>query len=385
MMKKNKKVSQKKQSKSKFKTKLRKAIQKNLMVKAGFNARPANIAASLIVGLVSIVSGVLQKYLAPSLNDHNQNDSNVRAIQRFLSSTYLDYRLYSQMLFSMLQINEKVTIVIDRTNWDFGKKHINIFAAGILVKSHSSNQYFAVPIVWEVFEKKGITNTEERKQLMNKIIALIGVENIAMILADREFIGEAWIQYLYRNAIPFIIRTRNNMYVEHDGEKVKTSDLFAELKYQEKRMYQVQIDGIPVTLAGAKSVDGELVIAMASRIEGDPLSAYRLRWLIELFFKSIKSGSFNLEQTHMTDPARIKMLFALIAYATILAVQAGKARDQHKKIKTKNHGRPAVSLFTYGLSLLRSLIHGVIPKELHTLFESDPTIHNLHFLCISGG
>jgi hypothetical protein len=384
MMKKSTKIFPKKQAKNKFKAKLRKAIQRNLMLNAGFNARPANIAASLIVGLVSVVSGVWQKYLASSLNDHSQNDSNIRAIQRFLSSTYLDYHLYSRMLFGMLQINGKVTIVIDRTNWDFGKKHINIFVAGILVKSLSGNQYFAVPIVWEVFDKKGITNTEERKQLMNKVIALIGVENIEMILADREFIGEAWVQYLYQNAIPFIIRTRNNMYVEHEDNKVKVCDLFTELKPKEKRVYQVKIDGISVTLAGTKSVDGELVIAMASRIEGDPLSAYRLRWLIELFFKSIKSGSFNLEQTHMTDPARIKTLFALIAYATVLAVQAGRLRDQHKKIKVKNHGRPAFSLFAYGLALLKSLIQGIIPRELHTLFEHNSKTPDLHFLYAQG-
>lgn len=382
MMKKRRKVSKKKQAKKNFKAKLRKAIRKNLTKHLNWNLRFANFASTLIVGLISIVAGVWQKKLALAIGGEKQNDSNTKAVQRFLCNAYLNYGLYSQMLYTMLQIKEKVIVVIDRTNWDFGKKHINIFVAAILVKSFHGSQSFVVPVVWEVYDKKGISNTEERKRLMNKVIALVGIQNIEMILADREFIGEEWIQYLYKNTIPFVIRVRNNMYVEHEGKEVKICNLFADVKYKEKLSYSVKIDGVDVTLVGTRSVEGELVVAIASGVAGDPLNEYRLRWLIELFFKSIKSRSFNIEETHMTDPERIKLLFALISYATVLAVQAGRVRDHHKKIMRKNHGRPTYSLFTYGLDLLRDLFCGVIPKYLIDFFNLNPAICNFHDLSL---
>ena len=378
MMKKTKKTSSKKQAKNNFKAKLRKAIRRNLRKEVGLNPRVAHFAGTLIVGLMSFVAGVWHKKLALAFGGDNQPESNVRAVQRFFSNTYLNYHLYSCMLYNMLQIQGKATIIIDRTNWDFGKKHINIFVAAVLVKSYTGKQSFAVPIVWEVFDKKGNTNTEERKNLMDKIIALIGTDNIEMVLADREFIGEKWVQYLHQHKIPFLIRTRNNVYVEYEGKEVQVCDLFADVRHQEKCSYSVKIDGVPVTLVGTRSVEGELVIAMAFKIDGDPLDGYRLRWLIELFFKSIKTRSFNLEETHMVHPERIKLLFALISYATVLIVQAGIVNDQHKRIKIKNHGRPTYSLFTYGLDLLRTLFRGVVPNYLVAFFDLNPNAHDFH-------
>ena len=88
----------------------------------------------------------------------------------------------------------------------------------------------------------------------------------------------------------------------------------------------------------------------------DPLSEYRLRWLIELFFKSVKSKGFNLEETHMTDPDKLKKLFALIALATVYTVQAGILKHCYvKKIEIKKHGRAVYSFFTYGLDFIRDL------------------------------
>ena len=160
------------------------------------------------------------------------------------------------------------------------------------------------------------------------------------------------------------------MYVMHDGKRVNASSLFTEVKYNEKLLYSVTLNDIQVQLAGTRSIEGELVVVIASmEVPGDLLSTYRLRWLIELFFKSIKSQGFNIEDTHMTDPARIKLLFALISYATVLVVQAGMIRNHVKKIKIKNHGRPTFSLFTYGLDLWRTLFRGTVPSYFRKFLD----------------
>lgn len=302
------------------------------------------------------------------MDSNNQVESDIRKIQRFFCKAYINYHFFSIMLYQMLGIRGKVTIIIDRSNWDYGKSHINILVAAALYRCPGSSQCSAIPIVWEVFNKNGNSNICERKMLMHRLIDIIGKENIAVVLADREFIGHGWIQFLHEQDMPFIIRVRKNMYVEYAGKRVKASDLFPSIKYKEKREFNVILDDIPVRLVATKSIEGELVIVIASmNITDDPLSQYRLRWLIELFFKSIKSRGFNLEETHMTDPEKIKKLFALVALATLIAVQAGIIRNHFKKISIKNHGRPTYSLFTYGLDFIRSLFRGKISKFFRTL------------------
>ena len=378
MMKQSKKNTQKKQSKKNVKKKLLRKIRSDLVNNLGWNTSTANRAGSLIIGLLSTAS-VWHKRIVEAMMNANQIESDVRATQRFFASTHIDYNQYSRMIYDMLKIGGKITIVLDRTNWKFGRVHINIFVATVLCKAEGQDQSFAVPIVWDVLDKAGTSNTQERKKLMREILAIVGSENIEVVLADREFIGHEWIQFLLENSIPFIIRIRNDMYVMHGGKRVNASSLFTGVKYNEKLIYSVTFNGIQVQLAGTRSIEGELVVVIASmEVPGDLLNTYRLRWLIELFFKSIKSQGFNIENTHMTDPARIKLLFALISYATMLVVQAGMVRNHVKKIKVKNHGRPTYSLFTYGLDLWRTLFRGTVPSYFRRFLDlllTPPKIH----------
>jgi hypothetical protein len=241
----------------------------------------------------------------------------------------------------------------------FGKSNINIFVAATLYQKSYLQQAFAVPLVWEVFSKKGNTNTSERKHLMNRLFDVVGKKNIKEILADREFIGNEWLNFLHDNEVPFVVRIKKTANVEYNGKLIAVLELVGTVKRDEKRYFEVKLHGIPVKLAATRSIDGQLVIVVASQnIVGDPLGEYRLRYLIELFFKSAKSKGFNLEDTHMTDPMRIKVLFAFIALATICAVRVGVIRHRFKKIPVKNHGRPEFSLFTYGLDCIKALFRG---------------------------
>ena len=376
--KKNSKKNNQKNSKKKFLKGLKRTLTKNF----GWKKSMASIVATLVCGLIS-VGGVWHKKLAQSMNSENQVESDIRKIQRFFCKAYINYHFFSLMLFQMMDFRRKVTIILDRTNWDYGKSHINIFVAAAIYKYPGLSQSFAVPLVWEVFNKKGNSHTQERKLLMQKLLDIVGKNNIEMILADREFIGNEWMQFLDENKIPYIIRIKQNMYVEYKGKRIQVLTLCSTVSYRRKLKFNVVIDGLEVQLCATRSIEGELVIVAASMdIADDPLDQYRLRWLIELFFKSIKSKGFNLEETHMTDPERIKTLFSLIALTTLLTVQAGIVRHHFKKIPIKNHGRPTFSLFTYGLDFLRALFRGTIPHfstEFYPLLFSPPN-ENFLFL-----
>jgi len=269
------------------------------------------------------------------------------------------------MIHQLLGIKGKLTIILDRTNWDYGESHINIFVAAVLYQQAGMHQNFAVPLAWEVFDKKGNSNTIERRRLMRQLFKVVGKKNIEVVLADREFIGDEWLNFLHENEIPFIVRIKKMMFVEYLGKRINALGLFALVKYKEKLLFNVKLNNVPVQLAGTRSVDGALVIVAASmNVAGDPLDQYRLRWMIELFFKSAKTKGFNIEETHMTKPVRIKSMFALVALASACAVLAGAVRHHLKKIPVKNHGRPEFSLFTYGLDFIQELFRGTDPSRL---------------------
>lgn len=332
----------------------------------------AHFIARITCGLLSN-NGIWLKRIAQASDRDDGNikvASEVKKLERFFNDFNIDYHAFSSMLYAMLNIKGKLTIMLDRTNWDFGKKHINIFVITVLYQTPDGKS-FAIPLVWEVFDKKGNSNTQERQDIMQRLFDVVGKENIDCVLGDREFIGDKWLQFLAENKIPFILRIRNNMYVQIDEKRIRVDTLVESIDTQKKIRFNVTINGLPVQLAATKSKDNELVVVIASMdVVDDPLNYYRLRWLIELFFKSIKSQGFRLEDTHMTNPAKIKKLFALIALATLYAVQAGVIRHYVvKKIPIKNHGRPSYSLFTYGLDFLRALFSGEMPSIFSAIFD----------------
>ena len=72
--------------------------------------------------------------------------------------------------------------------------------------------------------------------------------------------------------------------------------------------------------------------------------------------KALKSSGFNIEDTHLTDVARIEKLFALVLIAFTWAYKAGVYLDSLCPIKTKRHGRKVKSLFKYGFNFIAKLL-----------------------------
>jgi hypothetical protein len=359
---------------------LKEGIRAQLMEKMGWSFGNADKASDVTIGLLTS-GGVWHKKIAQGIISEHLTWSEIRRIQRFFETMVIDYKAFGKMICSMLALGYKVRIILDRTNWKFGKKNINIFVATVICDNFESKQSFAVPIVWEMLEKQGISNTAERKTIMQQVMDIVGRDNIEVVMGDREFIGEEWISFLLDEMLPFIMRIRGSIYVEYKGKKALVKTLCKDLRIGEKREWIVKLNGKKIRLAATLSKDGELVAVIASLdVQGSLLTEYRLRWLIELFFKSIKSRGFNIEETHMTDPSKIKVLFAMLAYATALSVQAGIVRDYFDPIEIKNHGRPTYSLFTYGFDVIREMMRGAIPRFMTQIRRIRHLLPNCPFL-----
>ena len=100
-------------------------------------------------------------------------------------------------------------LVMDRSNWKRGKKNINLLTMGILWHN------CFIPLVWKQLNKRGNSNFSERKSLMRRFIKLWkkmgkSIKNMTLV-ADREFIGPEWLNYLHQQGALFVFRLRENL------------------------------------------------------------------------------------------------------------------------------------------------------------------------------
>jgi hypothetical protein len=132
-------------------------------------------------------------------------ESRYRRLQRFIKIK-LDFISCAKMIVNILQINtKKMTIILDRTNWKFGKKHINFLYLAVNWNG------IGVPLFWCLLrdKKQGNSNYEDRLSLINRCKQAFGPESIGAIVGDREFIGKKWVEFLKNHDIPFVLRLKD--------------------------------------------------------------------------------------------------------------------------------------------------------------------------------
>ena len=120
----------------------------------------------------------------------SQIKSGYRKLQRFFANTVICPTCLAKLIVNLAKIDgKKWVLVLDRTNWKFGKLNINIL---VLAVDHFG---IAVPILWRLLDNNGgSSNSMQRKDLMNRFMKIFGVEHIAHLLGDREFIGDEWLK-----------------------------------------------------------------------------------------------------------------------------------------------------------------------------------------------
>ena len=164
----------------------------------------------------------------------------------------------AKLVIKLLSIEKPFVISVDRTDWYLGETPLNILMLSLVYKQ------IAFPLRWIVLEKKGLSNTEERIELLERYLKIFSKDSICFVTADREFIGRDWFRYLKRKSIPFRIRTRENLKVENSrrNKTVKVKNLFRNTKagvaslLSGKRRVLVE----EMFLMGVRTFDGESML-----------------------------------------------------------------------------------------------------------------------------
>lgn len=278
-------------------------------------------------------------------------------------------------------------LALDGTSWELGNKKIHLLTLSIVIDGVS------IPICWEDLDKGGISNYAERKSLIDRACRWYNLRGM-ILLADREYIGEQWFNYLVNKGLDFIIRIRKNIYKEYvDNQRSGHHPNFKHQRWRYiglereafKSQYygcgvakQIQIDEKKYTFVvfkNPKPSAKEPLLYFLSTLKNKKkiVKDYPIRWSIECCFKHLKSNGFNLEDLNLKQAAKIKLMMAIVTFLYVLCIHQGLiAYKTIKKsdIKKYTDGKItlAISIFRKGKAIVKGKFHH-LPSFLQYLVD----------------
>ena len=304
--------------------------------------------------------------VAQALNDEVKASSNETRIQDFFREVDVDYEQLAILLAMFLPKRGKVTLCIDRTEWDFGKCQVNILM--VIVRC----RHVSIPLYFEMLDNNsGNSNTDDRIGLLRKCIKLLG-SRIGLFLADREFIGHRWLKFLKDQGIHFCVRVpRHHKITRYIGieERIETVE---QLLGQRKSLHlsACMVDGVWANIYAQRLSDGDLLFLLGTPKPRLLNQLYKKRWRIECFFQNIKRRGFDLESTHLKDLEKLKKLVALVCIAYAMVANIGlSACLKGDGIPVKNHGYKANSFSRKGIDLVREGLRRVWKRNFQIFLD----------------
>jgi hypothetical protein len=176
-----------------------KSFVKTLAQTLNWHKERCETFSSLVLGLIN--QGNVQHHaLSLSLPaSSGLLKSRLERIRRFFAYQNIDYQAFAlAMVLAVFKKVPKMHLILDRTNWKFGKKDINYLVLTGTIGS------VTVPLFWSLLDHQGCSNASQRIHLLEQFKQTFGLDNILSFTADREFIGKEWLSYLCDHDIPFL-------------------------------------------------------------------------------------------------------------------------------------------------------------------------------------
>lgn len=249
-----------------------------------------------------------------------------------------------------MSLEPPFVLCLDRTEWQFGKRWLNVLMLSVATDSVS------IPLLWLVLEKKGCSNFGERKKLFKEYIKVFGAASVRYLCADREFADKAFLKYLHEKRINFRIRLKQNAQITDKGGRRMRADKLLQTSRPDEvlncRRWR-KLWNLRVAIAAVRREQNELVIVVSSEASGVILAEYAVRWQIETLFGCLKTHGFCLEESHLTEAEQVSKLLGLLNPAFCWSLLAGQSVCRKKPLGFKKHKRLEKSVFRVGFDYLR--------------------------------
>ncbi len=315
----------------------------------------------LIEGVIKSRSVVFSE-IADKIDRPIKTESIERRIQDFFQKVEIDYLQLMPYFLSFVH-HGRLTLSIDRTEWDFGSTQVNVLCVVANIGK------MAVPVYFEVLDNNsGNSNQGDRIKLFARIVRLIGVDRIEMLIMDREFIGGEWLRWLKENAVCFCVRVpKHHKILMPDGEWARAEELFEDGGHT--LLANVVVDGAVVNCCVSSDSKGELLFLIGTSKPHLLKKTYRRRWGIEVFFQALKGRGFNMEDSCLRSLEKYRKLFAVVSMAYTICWAAGIEEGKTNPVRPKKHGYPQYSVFRRGLNLMRKFYKKQIVEPIQNIFH----------------
>lgn len=344
------------------------ALQQILRPHVGLSKSRLETLCLIVVGMVSART-VNLSHLACERPTTALVASTYRRLQRFFQHVRLGQDWSAPLVIGLLGLDGPWRLALDRTQWKLGALDVNILMLAVVTRRAR------VPLIWSVLDNNGgVSDTRARIALMRRYLAIFGGEPmerqwserhwrtfVRLLLADREFVGFEWMDFLNENNVPFAIRVKEKMIVAtEDGRRLALGSLLRRCRGVRTFRAALGRDDASgllwLNFAARRLKGGELLIVATNTPARAALAAYRKRWAIECLFGDAKTRDLNLEDTRLVTPRKLDLLLGLVALAVAWAAKAAAMLIGRKTPARKAHGYLAKSWFRIGFDQLRRLL-----------------------------
>jgi hypothetical protein len=258
------------------------------------------------------------------------------------------FRLQFQLLKDRTRL-----LVMDGTSWKIGSRKYHLLVLGMVWKG------VCIPIGWVDLCKLGTSCFKERKLLFEEVFSRLDIKKM-ILLADREYIGKEWLEWLAEKGLGFIVRLKLGVYKKAVNQS--GGDRYSKMLKQAKRgktvCKRIRLNHKWFYLViGPNPKQGaeEPIVAFISTLKNKRkvMQTYGERWKIETCFQKLKGHGFQLENIGLKCPKKVEVMVGLVALAYTICVLEGLASQKadiengKQVLKKYNNGKEYLSVSTF--------------------------------------
>ena len=171
------------------------ALQKILLPHVELSKSRLETLCLIVIGMISART-VNLTHVASERPGTTRIASTYRRLQRFFQYVALGRDWAVPLIVQLLGLQGSWYLALDRTQWRVGTRDVNFLVLAVITRRHR------VSLMWIALAKRGNSATDERVALLRRYLKLFDASTIRLLLADREFIGREWMEFLSKTTSP---------------------------------------------------------------------------------------------------------------------------------------------------------------------------------------